>query len=162
MAGRGPAPKAQRIRPRDTVRRQSEFTTIRADGVLRGPDLPEVMDWPEQTREFWNELRLDAAAPTWTPVEWLNLRDVCLLHADLWSGNPKVAAEIRLRLSAYGIGPDARLRLRLLVDTGEDEPESTLDRLQREQAEKAAKSRRRRILAAVEADNRTTNPQGTT
>ena len=48
MPGRGPVPKVNRIRERDNVRRQAEFTTLQADGVVRGPDLPDVIEWPEQ------------------------------------------------------------------------------------------------------------------
>lgn len=148
----GPAPKMERIRERDTNRRLSEFTVLHADGVAYGPELPAgIIDWPQQTLDFWETLRTDAAASTWSPLDWRYLQDVALLHADLWSGNPKVAAEIRLRLSQFGVTPDARQRMRLLIsDTPPpDAQESTLDSLRQRQEQQ----QRRRRLTRIVNDN---------
>ncbi|MDP1879089.1 MAG: hypothetical protein Q8M17_16190 [Actinomycetota bacterium] len=154
MAGRGPAPKQTRIRERDTKRRAAEFTVLHPDGVVHGPDLPEVMEWPEQTVEFWQALRTDAAASTWTEVEWRQLVDVALLHADLWSGNAKVAAEIRLRLAAFGLTPSDRLRVRQVVAPPGSTAPNKLEELQARQASKRMDpARMRRIMREVNKGN---------
>ena len=89
-------------------------------------------------------------------ADWQYLVDTALLHADLWSGNAKVAPEIRLRLSAFGVSPDARMRLRITIaDAASTAPETTVERLQREQREKDQTTRKRRLLKAVTADSKT-------
>lgn len=154
MAGRGPAPKATRIRPNDNARRQAEFTVLHPDGLVHGPDLPDVMEWPEQTVEFWQALRTDAAASTWTEVEWKQLIDVALLHADLWSGNPRVASEIRIRLAAYGLTPADRLRVRQVV-AAPTAPNKLDDLRARQEAKRVNldPARKRRILAQAAKGN---------
>jgi hypothetical protein len=51
MAGRGPAPKsaAQRRRRNKTV----PVTVLVADGKVRGPELPESLDWPDATLKWY-------------------------------------------------------------------------------------------------------------
>jgi len=153
MPGRGPAPKTTRIRERDTKKRTAEFTVLHPDGIEYGPDLPPVMEWPAETLQFWQALRTDAAASTWTEVEWLQLRDVALLHADLWSGNPKVASEIRLRLAAFGLTPSDRLRVRQVIGTPEDaRPNKLQELLARQASRNLDPERERRLMRAVEQD----------
>ena len=150
MPGRGPAPKAKLSRANDENRRAAEFRTLVPDDVVRGPELPDgVIQWPPQTVALYEALRRDPGGQTLTDADWLHVVDTMLLHADLWSGNPRVAGEIRLRLGQLGITPEARMRLRLLIDTGDREPEGNLARLQRIQREKEQTARKRRILKTV-------------
>lgn len=117
MAGRGPAPKAERSRPNDTARRQAEMTHVAEDGELRGPDLPEGLAWHERTRAWWDTWRRSPQAQTFTATDWDFLLDTAMLHSELWSGNAGVAAELRLRASKFGATPEDRLRLKLQIDT---------------------------------------------
>jgi plasmid maintenance system antidote protein VapI len=55
-------------------------------------------------------------AQTFTDSDWDFLLDTALLHSEMWNGETKLAAEIRLRVSAFGSTPEARLRLRLKID----------------------------------------------
>ena len=61
MPGRGPAPKQTLSRPNDQARRDAELTKLAADGVLRGPDLPE-WEWHPRTVEWWDTWRRSAQA----------------------------------------------------------------------------------------------------
>lgn len=149
MAGRGPAPKAKRARPTDDKRRQAEFTVLYPDGVVYGPELPDVIEWPQQTVEFWEALRTDPAASTWTDVEFKILLDCALLHADLWSGNAKVAGEIRLRLAQFGLTPGDRLRVRQVVAATGTRPPNKFDELLARQEARLSPRRERQILAEV-------------
>lgn len=153
MAGRGPAPKPQRIRPTDNKARQSEFKLLTSDDVVRGPELPEGdIDWPPRTRALWHALRTSPMAATWLDVDWQSLLDLADLHRRFVAGDVKLAGEIRLRLGQYGVSPEARLRLRLLVDNGEPEVESKLEALRRRQAANSiapGAPRRRRLMNAV-------------
>lgn len=116
MPGRGPAPKRERVRPNDTARREAEFTKVASDGELRGPELPEAA-WHERTLAWWDTWRRSAQAQTFTETDWSFLLDTALLHNELWSGNPGVAAELRLRVAKFGASPEDRLRLKLDIDT---------------------------------------------
>jgi len=115
MPGRGPAPKRERSRPNDTARREAEFTTIAADGKARGPELPEGT-WHERTVAWWATWRNSAQAQTFTDTDWSFLLDTALLHNELWSGNPGVAGELRLRVAKFGASPEDRLRLKLEIN----------------------------------------------
>ncbi len=153
------APKLIRVRERDTKRREAELTVLYPDGVSHGPELPEnVIEWPVQTTEFWQALRQDAAASTWTEVEWKQLIDVALLHADLWSGNSKVASEIRLRLAAFGLTPSDRLRVRQIVGVKPDaDAPNKLEELRARQTANARKRRITKLIHETEQPNSTQN-----
>ena len=115
MAGRGPAPKD----PDKRVRRNADpapLESLAADGELRGPDLPDGMEWPDRTQRWWATWRLSPQAQTFTESDWDFLLDTALLHARMWLGDAKVAAEVRLRVAKFGATPEDRLRLRMQVD----------------------------------------------
>jgi hypothetical protein len=159
---RGAVPKVNRVRDADGRRRQQEFRTIAADGEAHGPDLPDG-DWPEQTRHLYETLRRDAIGTQLTPAEWLHVIDTMRLHSMLWSDEPsnaiKVAAEVRLRLQSLGITPEARMKLRLMVD--EPAPESKLEELRRRHDARSlapGSARRRRLMKAVADANEADKP----
>lgn len=116
MPGRGPAPKAERSRPNDTARREAEFTKVAADGVVRGPELPEGV-WHPRTVEWWETWRRSPMAATFIEGDWSFLLDTAMLHTEMWNGETKHAAEIRLRVGKLAGTPEDRLRLRVQVDT---------------------------------------------
>lgn len=141
MAGPGRAPKEHRSRPADTARRDAAATKVHADGIKRGPDLPADMDWPPQTLAWWDNLRTSPMAQAWITADWDTLLDNALLHRELWTGELKVAAELRLRMSQFGTNPESRLRLRLIVEADAEQAKSS--------APVIASDRRQRLLRAV-------------
>lgn len=116
MAGRGPAPKQQLTRDNDQARREADTIKVKDDGVLRGKPLPNQIDWHTQTKAWWLTWRRSPIAQTFTEADWDFLLDTALLHSQMWGGETKLAAEIRLRVSAFGSTPEARLRLKLKID----------------------------------------------
>lgn len=116
MAGRGPAPKETLSRERDMARRDEAKTTIKPDNVVRGAELPTDISWHPRTVKWWDTWRRSPLAQTFTDSDWDFLLDTALLHSEMWNGETKLAAEIRLRVSAFGSTPEARLRLRLKID----------------------------------------------
>lgn len=116
MAGRGPAPKAERSRPNDTARRKAEFTKVADDGQLRGPDLPDY-PWHDRTVAWFETWRRSPMAATFIAADWDFLIDTAMLHTEMWNGSPGLAAEIRLRVGKLAGTPEDRLRLRLEVET---------------------------------------------
>lgn len=116
MAGRGPAPSIKPMaRERNERRKQAEFTTLVADGVLRGPELPDG-DWHPRTVAWYATWRRSPMAAAFIDADWDFLLDTAMLHSQMWGGEAKHAAEIRLRVSKFGCTPEDRLRLRLEVD----------------------------------------------
>jgi hypothetical protein len=98
---------------------QPPSTVVTPDGTLRGPDLPDDRDWPDQTCRWWLTWRISPQSQTFTDSDWDFLLDTALLHAAFWSGNNTVAAELRLRVAKFGATPEDRLRLRMQVEDPE-------------------------------------------
>ena len=119
MAGRGPAPKPVLQRESRTQARNDAATKLTADGELRGPALPEG-DWHPMTLAWWETWRRSAQAQAMTPTDWDSLMETALLHTELWNGDTKAAAELRLRVSKFGATIEDRLRIKMQVDAEVD------------------------------------------
>lgn len=123
MAGRGPAPKAQRSRARDDARREQEMRPVTSDGRTRGPRLPSGVlpageSWHPRTRAWWNTWRKSAQAREFTATDWDFLLDTALMHHTMWTrGRWEFASELRLRAAKFGATPEDRQRLRIRVET---------------------------------------------
>jgi hypothetical protein len=115
MPGRGPAPKVERTREADNKIREAQTIKVSADGVLRGFVLPKEIDWHPRTKVWWASWRTSPIAQTFTSNDWDFLLDTALLHNEMWNGSTNLAAEIRLRVSAFGSTPESRLRLRIKI-----------------------------------------------
>lgn len=148
MAGRGPAPgqgaKSDDERRRRNAPAAEQFEVIAADGELHGPDLPDGIEWPEQTQAWWKTWRLCAQAQKFTDTDWSFLLDTAVLHADFWLGDRSVANELRLRAAKFGATPEDRARLKIEIGDP-NAPKKTPSRLQTN----TAKSRKARLLRAV-------------
>lgn len=157
MAGRGPAPKATPLsRANDEARKKSQFEQIRADGVRRGPDLPELLgefDWHPATVRWWETWRLSPQSQTFTQTDWDFLLDTALLHTLYWHGDPKVASELRLRVAKVGATLEDRMRLR--VEAVGPDPDHAAGRQSKTKPKPVRKTdaRRRRLLKAVKDDD---------
>lgn len=133
MAGRGPQPKD----PDQRARRNKDPIPMR---VLQGgkhgqPDLPEFMGyrtefrpvegqedregievgipWPSPTVAWWAMWGESPLAEGFIAADWSFLLDTALLHAAVWRGDTKAAAELRLRVAKFGQTPEDRARLRI-------------------------------------------------
>lgn len=143
MAGRGPAPKGTRSRPRDQKQDEARLTVL-PDCVdeIRGAELPEGFDWPPATVTWWETWRRSPQAQTFTDTDWSFLLDTAVMHAEFWLGNRSLAAELRLRVAKFGATPEDRARLRLSI--GDPKRKSGSSTLQPK-----APDRRARLLRAV-------------
>ena len=140
MAGRGPTPKDPSERRRRNV--AEPLTVLVADGASVGPSLPDSLDWPDVTREWWETWRRSAQAKTFTDTDWSFLLDTAVLHMEFWDGDRGVAAELRLRAAKFGATPEDRARLKISVgEPGAAVPVRTKT--------PAARSRKERLLRAV-------------
>jgi hypothetical protein len=142
MGGRGPAPKEALSRPRDEARRRAQMVLVTPDDQVRGPELPDGYEWPEETREWWETWRRSPQAQTWLATDWSFLLDTALLHADFWLGDRSVEAGLRLRVAKFGATPEDRLRLRIAVTEPTVQDRTPNPRL--------SAARKRRMLADVD------------
>jgi hypothetical protein len=146
MAGRGSAPKETLSRARDQQRREAEITVVQADGQKHGPDLPDGVDWPDQTLDWWETWRGCAQASTFTDTDWSFLLDTAVLHMAFWDGDHTTASELRLRSAKFGATPEDRARLKIAVGEPDKGP------VKRDRPPAAARTRRDRVLKAVSGD----------
>lgn len=61
------------------------------------PDLPSHVKWPQITRDWWAAWGRSEYATQLTETDWMELLEAALLHARFWSGEAKVAGELRVR-----------------------------------------------------------------
>lgn len=111
MAGRGPAPKD----PDRRARRNNPtagFRVITAAPVPQ-PEIPESVDWHPRTLEWWSMWGASPLAAEFTATDWSELLDAALIHTAFWSGDLKLAGELRLRVAKFGATPEDRARLRI-------------------------------------------------
>lgn len=121
MAGRGPAPKdpatrrRRNLTPPPTILVAAAAPAEDESPILRGPALPGNVPWHEQTLLWWDTWRTAPQAQAMTTTDWDFLLDTAVLHDMFWSGQVKVAAELRLRVAKFGATPEDRMRLRMQV-----------------------------------------------
>lgn len=142
MAGRGPAPKQPGRRARankDPV----PLRVIHAEPVAQ-PELPGSYEWPARTRTWWRMWAESPLSADFTQTDWDFLLDTAVLHAQFWSGDTKVAPELRLRVAKFGATPEDRARLRITFAQA-DEAED------RRPAQPSARERRGGLKALPEA-----------
>lgn len=65
-------------------------------------ELPDSIDWPERTRQWWAAWVESPHTQAWTPLQWEYLMDTALLHATVWAGDVAKAAELRTRVERMG------------------------------------------------------------
>ena len=129
MAGIGPRPKDPSRRARTNADPVST-TTLRFVPASQ-PPLPRG-SWPKRTREWWAMWGASAQAELFTATDWDFLLDTATLHSALWSGDLKVAPELRLRVAKFGATMEDRARLRIQFAQADEaegkRPESSRER----------------------------------
>lgn len=138
MAGHGPAPKHPSRSTRGN-RGNANLRIITAEPVDQ-PNLPDFdvqvevdgemtsqsFSWPARTREWWQMWADSPLSGEFTSTDWSELLDTALLHAKFWSGDTKLAGELRLRVAKFGATPEDRARLKIqfaAADEAEDRTE---------------------------------------
>ena len=144
MAGRGPAPKD----PSRRARTNADPIPLRVlpRAVSSQPDLPELMPngfpWPARTLEWWRVWGGSPLSEDFTATDWDFLLDTAILHGEMWSGDTKVASELRLRVAKLGATPEDRARLRITFAAADDAEEK------RERRSSSARERRGPLTSA--------------
>jgi len=120
MAGRGPAPKPAHLRQRKNYKHGS--------AMLEAPERPRVLKIPNPDGREWHELTLKAWKNAWaSPMasQWLDtdvdaMGRLALLWDELYKGDTKAMAEIRLQEQRFGLSPLDRSRLQWEVNRAEE------------------------------------------
>lgn len=131
MAGRGPAPKdpATRARrnkpatptktvaaPRTKKTTQPPLPRLTFGKMVDGEEVQVDYRWPEQTITWWKMWGDSPLSADFIANDWSELLDTARLHAQFWSGDSKVASELRLRVAKFGATPEDRARLRITLE----------------------------------------------
>jgi len=114
----GPAPKEDALR-----RNKATFdkVIVVADGVIRGPELPEDVEWHPRTIEWYAMWRASAQATIMEDSDWEMLLETAFLHTRFWFGKMSaaqhvaLAGELRRRVAALGSTFEDRLKLRMVI-----------------------------------------------
>lgn len=124
----GPAPNPNHVR-----RHKDNLTPgmeISADGIRRGPDLPDGFDWCAKTKVWWETWRMSPQAQLMCETDWHAMEEAALFHNDIWAnlGNLKPGDLVQMSkrlhdiLAAYGMSYSDRLKLRIKI--ADDKPSS--------------------------------------
>lgn len=128
MAGRGPAPKDPARRAR---RNKGPEMHIIESAPVPQPKLPARMPngepWPQITRAWWRMWGKDPLAAEFRATDWSELMDCAVIHGAYWSGDVKLAGELRLRTAKFGATAEDRARLRIQYAAA-DEADDKRDR----------------------------------
>lgn len=125
MPGRGPAPKEQHQRERDTKRRITDRQiSLLRDGELRGPELEDATGrdgWSPQARAYWQTWRTAPQAAIFEATDWQRLALLVPLVESYWTIAPDkgIASEIRLNEERLGATVQDRQRLRMRIEEAE-------------------------------------------
>ncbi len=118
MAGRGRVPKdPERIASQGHRKAAASRMRVVVSEPKAQPELPECMPtgepWPEQTRVWWRMWGEDPLSEEFRATDWSELLDTAVIHGRFWSGDPRVAGELRLRTQRMGATAEDRARLRV-------------------------------------------------
>lgn len=91
------------------------------------PPLPELMPdgepWPMQTVMWWEMWRVDPLSDEFRATDWADLLDTAVIHGRFWSGDVKLAGELRLRVAKHGATQEDRARLRITFAAADEADE---------------------------------------
>lgn len=80
--------------------------------------------WPEQTLTWWAHWKESVLTSGFTEHDWDYLLDTAVYHAKHWLGlDSKAGAELRQRLAKFGVTPEDRAKLRIVLVDAENKEE---------------------------------------
>ena len=149
MAGMGPPPKPPEKRAR---RNKGPDMHVIVSEPVPQPALPKRMPngdpWPEITRAWWRMWGKDPLAAEFRATDWAELRDTAAIHGAYWSGDLKMAGELRLRTAKFGATAEDRARLRITYAAADDAD----DRRERRRSGSSGEATKRRYAELKAVD----------
>lgn len=128
MAGRGPQPKdASRLVGHGAAKARMAGMRVVESEPVDQPPLPDLMpngeQWPAQTLIWWEMWRVDPLSSEFRATDWADLMDTAVIHGQFWSGEVKLAGELRLRVAKHGATQEDRARLRITFAAADEADE---------------------------------------
>lgn len=111
--------------------------------LKNGDVVKEDFIWPDITRRWWQAWADSPLTQDFTEVEWYTLLEAAMLHARFWTGDTKVAGELRQRVSKFGATAEDRAKLRIQFATAVDTEDKVIDRAEKRSSYKNSRSRAR-------------------
>ena len=149
MAGMGPPPKSPEKRAR---RNKGPDVHVIVSEPVPQPALPKRMPngdpWPEITRAWWRMWGKDPLAAEFRATDWAELRDTAAIHGAYWSGDLKMAGELRLRTAKFGATAEDRARLTITYAAADDAD----DRRERRRSGSSGEATKRRYAELKAVD----------
>lgn len=99
---------------------------LRADGICRGPELPEGFKWSERTEEWYLKWRYSPQSQLMIETDWEFLLETAFIHNMLWSTSMRVDKQGNFYdlgptpAEAKGLAGEIRIRLEKLGGTLKD------------------------------------------
>lgn len=125
MAGRGPAPKSNKIR-RNKDSQPLHVVEVDPDcqpsleSIIGEVNPVTELPFSDSTLRLWDELADFATLGLLVNAQWSLLARAMVLDDALMRGKTSVAAEARLQFAKFGIAPDDVLRMRVQVVQAEE------------------------------------------
>ncbi|AGI12272.1 minor tail protein [Mycobacterium phage FF47] len=112
------------------------------------------LKWPQQTVDWWEHWKDSALNEGFLQHDWDYLLDTAILHAKHWLGlDAKAAGELRQRQAKFGVTPEDRARLRIIVVSADNAEEAKRVREEADRLnQKIAMRGNRRRLTGLSAD----------
>lgn len=124
MPGVGPRPKdpSKRARVNADPIPTTKLVFEPADQPKLPAKMPDGEGWPARTKAWWKMWgeSPQANARLFSASDWSELMDTAVLHARLWTGDVRVAPELRLRVAKFGATMEDRARLRIQFAAADD------------------------------------------
>lgn len=119
MAGRGPAPRENRVRRSEPTRGEWQ----RADGGWQHGDIPAPpTKLMKASQDAWQTWFAAWFAAHWTRDDLPGLRQVIRLYDQVERGEFQRASELRLQMDTYGITPKGQQDRRWVRPKGDEAP----------------------------------------
>lgn len=146
MSGIGPAPADVRRRRNEPARGEWRVLEPLKKSVL--PALPKRTKkegpWPARTKLAWKAWREDPVTQLYGPADISFALDTIYLHSRMVAST---ANEVRLRMTALGLTPEGKIKLRVRIDDPDD-----VDEPEKKSARKKSKRSGRRARLTVVPD----------
>lgn len=153
MPGRGAAPKSpDQVTPEQARKAKNQLRVVQSEYAPPPPmpaRMPGGSPWPAQTKRWWASWVKNPLTEDYRESDWLDLLDCLVIHGQFWSGDTKVAGELRLRLARHGATREDRARLRIVFATAEQIEKKT-GTVNTMGTSVPARGRRRGLAAATE------------
>ncbi|MCX5201496.1 hypothetical protein OG897_08525 [Streptomyces sp. NBC_00237] len=116
---RGPRPKENAVR-----RNAHPFAQALPDAAQEGRELPKALGIKTGgARRFWKTWSTAPQTQGWAETDWAELELTTKLVDALYQGELKLAGEIRQRVAKWGATVEDRARLRMTLESPEEDPQ---------------------------------------